>query len=195
MSLSKLADLEKLAEDARIQMGAKTIDDLVDPLLIELEDVKVISLNDISEVSKKTYKYLIEEAGSEWSAMSVPLDLSFEKWVILINHTHDIERQRASILEEFWHIIQGHSLVRIIQMGNSHGRSYHPDEEDEAFYLASATLLPKLSVEKFVFDINRNLDLFAKKYGVSQQLVEFRIKRLGLWYHYKPKKISFIKPK
>ena len=185
-------ELENMAQDARKQMGAKKTSDSVDPLKIQIEGVQVITIEDLKNVSHKTSNYLLEDATSEWSAMSVPLDPNFEKWVIVRNHRHDIERQRVSLLEEFWHIMLGHSLVRIVKVGNHHGRTYHPEEEDEAYYLASATLLPKEAVEKFVDNSKRDLEGFAKSYGVSTQLVEFRIKRLGLWYRYKPKKITVL---
>jgi len=191
MSLN-LQDLEKMADDARKDMGAKSNADPVDPLKIQIEGVKVITIDDLKKVPKSISSHLLDEANSEWSAMSVPLDLNFENWVIVRNHKHDIERQRVSLLEEFWHIMLGHSLVRIVKIGNSHGRTYDPEEEDQAYYLASATLLPRPAIEKFVHDTNRNLESFAKKYGVSTQLVEFRIKRLGLWYRYKPKKITIL---
>lgn len=181
---------ENMAQDVRKQMGAKTTSDSVDPLKIQIEGVQVITISDLKNVSQKISKHLLDEATSEWSAMSVPLDAKYEKWVIVRNHKHDIERQRVSLLEEFWHIMLGHSLVRIINIGNHHGRTYHPEEEEEAYYLASATLLPKDAVEKFVDNSKRNLDDFAKKYGVSTDLIEYRIKRLGLWYRYKPKKIQ-----
>ena len=174
-------------------MGAKTIGEPVDPLKIELEGVRVITVDDIDGVSKSVIDHLYGEGCSEWSAMSIPLDNDFDEWVIVRNHLHDIERQRVSLLEEFWHIMLGHSLVRIVKMGSSHGRTYHPEEEEEAYYLASSTLLPKEAVEKFVKNKNRNLEKFATTYGVSTQLVEYRIKRLGLWYKYKPKKIRILK--
>lgn len=191
MSFS-FSELESMALDARKEMGAKNISDPVDPLKFKIEGVQVITLEDLTGVSKSISKYLLEDANSEWSAMSVPLDANFETWVIVRNHKHDIERQRVSLLEEFWHIMLGHSLVRIVKMGNSHGRTYHPEEEEQAYHLASATLLPKSAIEKFVDNPNRNLEKFAQSYGISQQLVEFRIKRLGLWYRYKPKKITFL---
>lgn len=191
MSFS-FAELESMALDARRQMGAKKTSDPVDPLKIKLEGVQVITIEDLQSVPKAISKYLLEDASSEWSAMSVPLDPNFESWVIVRNHKHDIERQRVSLLEEFWHIMLGHSLVRIVKIGNNHGRTYHPEEEDEAYFLASATLLPRKEIEAFVDNPDRNLETFAKNYGVSQQLVEFRIKRLGLWYRYKPKKITIL---
>jgi|LULF01.1.fsa_nt_gb Zn-dependent peptidase ImmA (M78 family) len=190
MSFSR-DEMERMALDAREQMGATSENSSVDPLKIEIEGVKVVTADEVVGVSKSSRTQLIN-ASTEWSAMSVPLDNDLEEWVIVRNDRHEIERQRVSLLEEFWHIMLGHSLVRIVKYGGGHGRTYHPDEEDEAFYLASATLLPKSAMTKFVLKRNRDLDAFAKKYGVSTQLVEYRIKRLGLWYKYKPKKIRVL---
>jgi hypothetical protein len=50
---------------------------------------------------------LREEAREEWSAMSVPLDAE-DSWAVLLNDCHARERQKVTLLEEFWHIFLGH---------------------------------------------------------------------------------------
>lgn len=191
MALSRY-EMEDMALDMRKQMGAKNISDAVDPLKIQIEDADVITFEDLEDLDEDVVKHLSGDGKTEWSAMSVPLDNTFQKWIIVRNHLHNIERQRVSLLEEYWHIMLGHEPTRVVKIGDTHGRTFESEEEDEAFFLASATLLPRECILKFVSKKNKDIDKFAKKYGVSKQLVEYRIKRLGQWYKYKPKKISLI---
>ena len=186
METTKLqyGELEQIALEARKSMGVTDIEDSIDPVKIELEGVKVITVNDIRGVSKKAKNYLLSCANKEWSAMSVPLDIDHKEWIIIRNQNHEVERQRASLLEEFWHIILDHSLVRIVKTGDKYGRTYNSTEEEQAYYLASATLIPQEAVENFI-EKNRDINNFATKYGVSVELAEYRIKRLGLWFKYK----------
>ena len=61
-------------------------------------------------------------------------------------------------------------------------------EEHDAYYLASASLLPKSAM---IAAVKRKLtsDEIAQKFGTSSELVEYRIKRLGLWWEHTGKQI------
>lgn len=121
--------------------------------------------------------------------MSVPLDINHETWAILLNDCHTVQRQKVTLLEEYWHIILGHRLTRITKIGNAFGRSYDTAEEHDAYYLAAATLLPKPAMIKYVHD-SKNSEFIAKRFGVSSQLVDYRLKRLGLWHVYMFSRVS-----
>jgi len=75
--------------------------------------------------------------------MSVPLDSDNEAWAVLLNDSHTMERQRVTVLEEYWHILLGHKLTKIARVAEAYGRTYDREEEHDAYYLASASLLPK----------------------------------------------------
>ena len=53
-------------------------------------------------------------------------------------------------------------------------------EEHDAFYLAAATLLPKVAMTE-ALSKNQSSDQIARTFGTSSELVDYRIKRLGLW--------------
>lgn len=187
MKLTK-SDMEKMAEDLREKLEVAN-DQPLDPFQIEITDVHFIKLGDLQELPQDTKKYLEDEGQSNWSAMTVPLDRQQEKWAILFNASHDIERQRVSLLEEIWHIIQGHKLTSVIRVGSGFGRSFDESDEHDAYYLASATLLPEKSIRKYVREKN-TAEAIAQRFGTSKELVEYRIKRLNLWTEYKGKEIS-----
>jgi Zn-dependent peptidase ImmA (M78 family) len=120
--------------------------------------------------------------------MSVPLDADNGRWAILLNDQHSIERQRVTILEEYWHILLGHKLTRIARVADAYGRSYDKPEEHDAYYLASATLLPRSAV---IDAVSKQLssEQIARTFGTSPELVEYRIKRLGLWRQHSGKQV------
>ncbi len=121
--------------------------------------------------------------------MSVPLDSQHEEWAVLLNDSHTLERQRVTILEEFWHILLGHKLTKVAQIGEAYGRTYDKTEEHDAYYLASATLLPKTALMDAVAK-NMASDQIARRFGTSSELVDYRVKRLGLWREHVGKRVS-----
>jgi Zn-dependent peptidase ImmA (M78 family)/DNA-binding XRE family transcriptional regulator len=178
VSLSK-EELEKTAEKFREDLGLAH-DEPLDSLRIEVDGIRMIPVGKTNCLDAQTVRQLRREAGSEWSAMSVPLDSEDETWAVLLNDSHTIERQRVTVLEELWHILLGHKLTKIARVAEAYGRTYDEREEHDAYYLASASLLPKATMMDAVKK-NTSSDQIAQKFGTSSELVYYRIKRLGLW--------------
>ena len=149
----------------------------------------MVKLTSFECLDVRTMRRLRDEACGEWSAMSVPLDASNEKWVVLLNDCHTVERQRVTLLEEYWHILMGHKLTKVARIAQAYGRTYDKAEEHDAYYLASATLLPKSAVQSAVAK-GTSSAVVAKHFGTSPDLVEYRIKRLGLWREHVGKKVA-----
>lgn len=163
--------------------------DPLDSLQIDVEGVRVVKLTSSECLDVKTMRRLRDEACGEWSAMSVPLNANNEKWVVLLNDCHTVERQRVTLLEEYWHILMGHKLTKVARIAQAYGRTYDKAEEHDAYYLASATLLPKSAVQSAVTNGTSSV-VIAKHFGTSPDLVEYRIKRLGLWREHVGKKVA-----
>lgn len=160
----------------------------LDPLAIEVEGIEVARLTQTKCLDQRTAYRLGNEACSEWSAMSVPLDASMDNWVVLLNDKHTVERQRVTLLEEYWHILMGHKPTRIVRVAEAYGRTYDKAEEDDAFYLASASLLPRNAI-KLAVEEGHDPTFLARHYGTSNELVAYRIKRLGLWREHVGKRV------
>lgn len=186
VSLSK-EELEQTAEKFRADLGLER-DEPLDSLRIEVEGVRVIPVGKTNCLDVRTVGQLRGNASGEWSAMSVPLDPDNENWVVLLNDSHTVERQRVTLLEEFWHILLGHKLTKIARVAEAYGRTYDKTEEHDAFYLASATLLPKYAMTDAV-SRNCSSEEIARVFGTSPELVDYRIKRLGLWREHVGKQI------
>jgi transcriptional regulator with XRE-family HTH domain len=191
VSLSK-EELEQAAEKFRADLNLAPAEPL-DSLRLEVDGVSVILVGTTNCLDARTAIHLQRDAGGEWSAMSVPLDSDNENWAVLLNDSHTVERQRVTLLEEFWHILLGHKLTKIARVADAYGRTYDKTEEHDAYYLASATLLPKAAMIEAVSK-NYSSEQIGRTFGVSSELVDYRIKRLGLWREHVGKHIRLTPP-
>ncbi|OWK20033.1 hypothetical protein AJ88_35610 [Mesorhizobium amorphae CCBAU 01583] len=116
-------ELEQTAEDFRKDLGLKKNDPL-DPFYLVVDSVKVERLQDTSCIPRMTKSTLAGPSRNEWSAMSVPLSADQDSWVVFLNDYHTVERQRVTLLEEYWHILAGHKLTKIAKIAGSFGRTY-----------------------------------------------------------------------
>jgi transcriptional regulator with XRE-family HTH domain len=189
VALSK-DELEDIAQRFRADLRLKE-DDPLDSLRLKVESVNVVRIGQQNCLDAATVKKLRFDACHEWSAMSVPLNEANDSWTVLLNDCHTIERQRVTILEEFCHILLGHKLTRVARVADSYGRTYDKAEEHDAYYLASACLLPKGAMFKAV---KRKLssDQIAQTFGTSSELVDYRLKRLGLWRDHLAKRVTLV---
>jgi hypothetical protein len=187
VSISK-EELERAAEKFRADVGLSG-DEPLDSLRLDVEGVQVIPVGHTKYLDARTVSQLQGDAAGEWSAMSVPLDRDSENWAVLLNDGHSVERQRVTVLEEFWHILLGHKLTKIARVTDAYGRTYDKAEEHDAYYLAAATLLPKIAI---IDSVGKNLssEQIAEAFGTSSDLVDYRIKRLGLWREHVGKQIK-----
>jgi hypothetical protein len=186
LSLSK-EELEQAADKFRADLGLLP-DEPLDSLRVEVDGVRIIPVGKTNCLDPQTASQLRENDSGEWSAMTVPLDANNENWAVLLNDGHTVERQRVTVLEEFWHILLGHKLTRIARLAEAYGRTYDKTEEHDAYYLASATLLPRAAMIDAVSK-NRSSAQIARLFGTSSELVDYRIKRLGLWREHVGKQI------
>lgn len=187
ISLSK-EELEKTAERFRKDLGLDESEPL-DSLKLDVQDIEIVRLTQTNCLDQSTVRRLSTDACGEWSAMSVPLDEHQNRWAVLLNDCHKIERQRVTVLEEIWHILLGHKLTKIAKIAEAYGRTFDQVEEHDAYYLASATLLPRSAVTKAVVKRMTSEEI-AARFGTSTELVDYRIKRLGLWRDHVGKRVS-----
>jgi transcriptional regulator with XRE-family HTH domain len=186
-SLSK-DEMEAMAEAFRTELGLSDKDP-IKPFRLAIEGVKIISLLEIANIDKGTKEHLLNSGKNYWSAMSVPLEEDTGKWAIVCNSSQSERRQNVSLLEEVWHILLGHKLTRITKVADVYGRTYAEVEEHDAYYIAGATLLPANIIKELV-DKKQDVSKVANHYEITSELIEYRIKRLGLWRQYKGLKVE-----
>jgi Zn-dependent peptidase ImmA (M78 family) len=189
IALSK-EELEEIAYKFRKDLGLQE-DEPLDSLRIRVEGVKVVRISDGNCLEADTAKKLQTGSYNEWSAMSLPLENENDSWAILLNDRHSRERQRVTILEEYWHILLGHKLTKVARVADSYGRTYDKAEEHDAYYIASACLLPKPAIVAAIAK-KFSSDQIAQAFGTSSELVDYRLKRLGLWRDHVAKRVALM---
>lgn len=190
LALSK-PEMEDMAREFREDLNVEPNEPL-EALDVRISGVSVHVPGEVPGLDEKCRRHLSGIGSREWSAMSVPLDLDEERWAVLRNDTHRLERQRVTYLEECWHILLGHRLTRIAKIANSYGRTFDSAEEHDAYYLAAACMLPETMLRQAVREGQSAAGIGAV-FGASPELVEYRIKRLGLWRSYKNKGLELKK--
>lgn len=161
----------------------------LDPFRLKIEGVEIMSLAEVSGLDDYLKSQLLNSGKQSWSAMSIPLEEGTDKWAIVWNNSQSQKRQRVSLLEEIWHILLGHKLTRITKVADIYGRTFAEVDEHDAYYLAAATLLPSVVIKKLVKE-KQKISEVAAAYGTTTELIEYRIKRLGLWREYKGMKVT-----
>lgn len=124
---------------------------------------------------------------SSWSGMALRLPDGHE--LVFYNDCHPPTRVRATLMEEFFHLWLGHprSQIRLIGEGADTGRSYDATVEYEAFSSGAAALVPFKALTELIGrgDTMRGI---AKHFGVSPDLVAFRMKVTKRWRQYHSKR-------
>ena len=66
-------------------------------------------------------------------------------------------------------------------------RNFDKNQEEVAYAVGAATLIPYFSLKQAVA-AGLNSDVIARRYGVSRDLIEYRIKVCRLWSDYKQRR-------
>lgn len=154
------------------------LSDRLDPFsLARLLNLRVVFPKDLPGLSDETRQVLA--ASDKWSGGATHL-LPDGSRIVVINDRHSPRRINATLMEEICHSILGHTPSTISQ---PQGRSYDRNTEEEAYAVGAAALVPyQILAQKLHsgFSVKAIADHFA----VSTQLVEYRMKVLGLWSLY-----------
>ena len=173
----------------------------LDPFaLAEFAKLLVVDFDQIEGLSPESRQHLLGEGADQWSggACSRPLPNGWK--LVILNPAHGRQRNRATLMEEVAHVFLGHQPNRLAiindapkteasrdksQRGSKTlARDYNHDDEEAAYAVGAAALIPYAALRRFVRD-GRRADQIARHFHVSRQLVEYRIKVTHLWQEYK----------
>ena len=87
-------------------------------------------------------------------------------------------------MEEICHILLGHQLTALSHVEGQTFRDYNRDQEQDAYGSGAAILIPRTTLIRRI-ENGELAETIAKHLGVSQELIEYRIKITGAWYQYK----------
>jgi len=158
----------------------------LDPFsLAEFAKITVIKPAELHGLPSGVLTELLGRSRLRWSG--VTLGLSGGRQLCILNPTHNIERIRATLMEEIAHVVLGHRPTRIgAGVDGIYCREYNPANEQTAYGVGAAALVPYSSLFLGVMDGATPASI-AKQCGVSPELVCYRIKITMLWDSYKRK--------
>lgn len=166
-----------------------SISEALDPFaLAEFVKIAVIKPSGVADLPREVLAELIGRSRSCWSAVTLPLPDGHQ--LCIINPTHNVERTRATLMEEIAHVVLGHEPTRIYHgPGGLPCREYKEANEQAAYGVGAASLVPYAALFMGLMD-GASAESIAQQYGVSSQLVSYRIKITMLWKLYKSKTAS-----
>jgi Zn-dependent peptidase ImmA (M78 family) len=92
-------------------------------------------------------------------------------------------------MEVICHVFLGHQPNRIgieatDPKGNLRSRDYQQADEEEAYGVGAAALVPYATLKRFVYEGKTSPEI-ARHFQVSRELIEYRLKVTKLWPLYK----------
>lgn len=140
-------------------------------------------------LSEETRQHLLQEGQDKWSGGACSQALPDGRKLIVLNPTHNKNRQNATLMEEVCHVFLGHKPSRLaIQNINKHGkpiaRDYREDDEEAAYSVGAAALVPFAALRRMIIQGKTSREI-ARHFNVSRELVEYRMKISRLWEEYK----------
>lgn len=171
--------------------GLKRDDEPLNPLeLARYAKLLVVSFEQIEPfLTEQTKAHLLGEGRDKWSGGACSQTLHDGRKLIVLNPTHGENRQNATLMEEVSHVFLGHKPSRLaIENTNKHGkpiaRDYREDDEEAAYSVGAAALVPYSALRRLVEQGKTSRDI-AKHFNVSRELIEYRMKISRLWEKYK----------
>lgn len=175
-------------------------DQPLDPFaLAKFANLLVVDFESIQDLSAQSRAHLLGDGADQWSggACSRPLPNGWR--LVILNPAHGKHRNRATLMEEISHVFLGHQPNRLAIIGGNAkrdtqklntkqaktlARDYNHDDEEAAYAVGSAALVPYAGLYRLIAQ-GRSAPEIARHFGVSRQLVEYRIKVTHLWADYK----------
>jgi hypothetical protein len=154
-------------------------DDLLDPF--ELAPIVGLTLMDLSSipVDDDLRDYLLDGAGDHWSAGVHATPLPDGTYLCILNPSHDIRRQRITLMEEISHVFLQHKPTSVRDLGGGlSSRDFLKSQEEEAYGVGAAAIMPWTT---FFHDLDGGMSVeeIADKYRISTPLVVYRISITG----------------
>ena len=155
--------------------------DLLDPF--ELAPRVGLRLMDAREICGtlpcKVSKHILQTGKDDWSGGVLAQPLPDGSRICILNPTHPPHRTKITLMEEIAHVHLRHVPTEL--RGRENGlrmRDYNKSQEEEAYGVGAAALLPWA---RFFRELNRGICIadLAERYDVSEALIQYRINITG----------------
>ncbi|MYF29878.1 MAG: ImmA/IrrE family metallo-endopeptidase [Gammaproteobacteria bacterium] len=169
---------ERIAESKRRELGLELTQPLDPHALAAHLDVMVWKPEDVPGLKADSLSQLVQRDSDSWSAVTLRVE---QAQLTIVNSAHSPTRQTSSIAHELAHLLLEHEPDRIDLSEDGHLllSSFERDQEDEATWLAGALLVPREGLRR-AFYRSKNEQLLASQFGVSVQLLQWRLRMTGV---------------
>lgn len=155
--------------------------------LARFANLIVLDFEEIEGLSDNAREHLLGPASESWSGGACTLPNGMK--LVILNPNHGPARTKATLMEEICHVFLGHqpnrlSIVTKDERGKVMNRDYRKADEEEAYGVGAAALVPYASLKRFLLQ-GKAVRQIATHFGVSRELVEYRMKVTHLWREYK----------
>ena len=155
--------------------------------LARFANLIVVRFEQIEGLSDSAREHLLGAAVDSWSGGACTLPNGAK--LVILNPKHGRARTNATLMEEICHVFLGHqtnrlSVVTKDSRGRVMARDYRKADEEEAYGVGAASLVPYASLRSLLRR-GKNSREIAGHFGVSRELVEYRMKVTKLWNEYK----------
>jgi len=171
---------ENVAIQQRRELKLQSVDPLDPWALAKHLEVDVWAPEQIPGIDPGCLKILLIDDPDSWSAVTIRMG---SKVLIILNSVHRGGRPASNLMHELSHILLNHKPARIdiTEDGLLMLNTYEKDQEEEATWLAGCLLLPRDALMS-IRQHGLNQKVAAKRYGVSVDMLQWRIKMTGVDY-------------
>lgn len=179
---------ERTSDLIRKELGIRSDEAMDLTRLAEYLNVQLSEPRNIPGISNDDLSILLVESSDEWYGVGLQ---SGEKGIVIYNPQQSKRRQASDIAHELAHFLLEHEPARLI-LSESEDleqvwlRSYDQKQEDEANCLAWAILVPREGLAALVRGRRSHTEI-AEIFGVSEQLITFRINSTGICKQFRPR--------
>ena len=170
--------------------GLRSDEEPLDPFaLADYAKLLVVDFEKINGLSDETRAHLLGEGTNAWSGGTASRPLPNGWRLVILNPRHGAQRNNATLMEEVCHVFLGHKANRLhvvaeTKDGKTMSRDYNDADEEAAYAVGAAALVPFTSLRRFVHRGKTSKEI-AQHFNVSRELIEYRIKVSRLWLEYK----------
>ena len=168
---------EEMSRSLRAELGLDPAAPLPAEQLASYLGVYLWSVEDLG-LAPADVKQLVRSDSDSWSAITVS---AADRDAIILNPNHRRGRYSSDVMHELAHLLLGHEPSTMFFAGqeNLALRGFNEAAEEEANWLAGALLLPRDALVRLRAQ-NRPKDVACDEFGVSRQMMEFRMRVTGV---------------
>ena len=155
--------------------------------LARFADLIVLDFDKVEGLSDAAREHLLGPAAEAWSGGACTLPNGMK--LVILNPNHGPARTKSTLMEEICHVFLDHqpnrlSIVTKDERGKVMNRDYRKADEEEAYGVGAAALVPYASLKRLLLQ-GKTVPDVAAHFRVSRDLIEYRMKVTHLWREYK----------